>query len=326
MKSCLRLAGGVLMAAALVLPSLAEAQTLTCKQLTIIAPFSPGDSADLFARALAKGLGEKLGMPAIVENRAGAGSTIGIASVAKSPPDGCTLVVVSSSLTTTAALQPSLPYDAMTSFAPVARLATGWTVLVVSKGFPATTPAELVALLRKEPGKHTYASSGVGTVVHFITEMFLAMIGTSATHVPYRGVAPAVVDLSDDRVDLMIAGFPSLVPHIESGRVRAVGVSAPSAVRPAPSLPPLPSLAGAVPGFEASAWWGLLAPAGTPPAVVDLLNKDVNALIEQPDIRALFERLGVTPAPTTPAEFRAIISADVARWRKLAEQRSIRLD
>lgn len=299
---------------------------LNCKQLTIIAPFSPGDSADLFARAVAKGLNEKLGISAIVENRAGAGSTIGIASVAKATPDGCTLVVASSSLTTTAAIQPSLPYDPVNSFAPVAKLATGWLALVVGKNFSATTPAELVALLKKDPGKYTYASSGVGTVIQFTTEMFLAAAGATATHVPYRGVGPALIDLADGRVDMMIAGLPTLVPQIESGRVRAVGVTAPKAMRPAPGLPSLPALAGAVPGYEASAWWGLLAPAGTPPAVVDLLNREVNALLLQAEVRALFERLGVEPVQDSPAAFAATIADDMKRWRQLAEQRGIKAE
>ena len=326
MKTHLRLVRRALVAAALMsLAPLAHAQpALNCKQLTIISPFSPGDSADLFARAVAKGLGEKFGISAIVENRAGAGSTIGIASVAKAAPDGCTLVVASSSLTTTAAIQSSLPYDPVKSFAPVAKLATGWLALVVGKSFPATTPAELVALLKKDPGKYTYASSGVGTVIQFTTEMFLAAAGATATHVPYRGVGPALIDLADGRVDMMIAGLPTLVPQIESGRVRAIGVTAPKALRPTPGLPLLPALADAVPGYEASAWWGLLAPAGTPPAVVDLLNKEVNALLLQAEVRALFERLGVKPAQTTPAAFAATIADDIARWRRLAEQRGIK--
>jgi tripartite-type tricarboxylate transporter receptor subunit TctC len=328
MKTYLHLARRAVVALAFLVPAAAaHAQpALNCKQLTIVAPFSPGDTADLFARAIAKEIGEKLGVSAIVENRAGAGSTIGIAAVAKAPPDGCTLVVGTSSMTTTAALQPSLPYDAVKSFAPVARFATGWTALVVGKSFPATTPVELVSLLRKSPGKYTYASSGVGTVIQFISEMFLADAGVTATHVPYRGVGPALIDVADGRVDMMIAGLPTLVPQIENGRVRAIGITAPTAVRPAPSLPLLPPLSEAAPGFEASAWWGLLAPAGTPSGVVDLLNKEVNALLVQPDMRAFFERLGVEPAPTTPAAFAAIIAADVARWRKLAEQRSIKLD
>ena len=130
-----------------------------------------------------------------------------------------------------------MPYDPVKSFAPVAKLATGWLALVVGKGFPATTPAELVALLKTDPGKYTYASSGVGTVIQFTTEMFLAAAGATATHVPYRGVGPALIDLADGRVDMMIAGLPTLVPQIESGRVRAIGVTAPKALRPAPGLP-----------------------------------------------------------------------------------------
>lgn len=328
MKTYLHLARHAVVALAFLVPATAaHAQlALTCKQLTIIAPFSPGDSADLFARAVAKGLNEKLGIPAIVENRAGAGSTIGIASVAKATPDGCTLVVASSSLTTTAVIQPSLSYDPVKSFAPVAKLATGWLALVVGKNFPATTPAELVALLKKDPGKHTYASSGVGTVIQFTTEMFLAAAGATATHVPYRGVGPALIDLADGRVDMMIAGLPSLASQIESGRVRAVGVTAPKAMRPAPGLPLLPALADAVPGYEASAWWGLLAPAGTPPAVVDLLNKEVNALLLQAEVRALFERLGVEPVQDSPAAFAATIADDMKRWRQLAEQRGIKAE
>jgi tripartite-type tricarboxylate transporter receptor subunit TctC len=326
MKTYLHLAHRVAVAMALAVPATAvHAQpAFNCKQLTIIAPFSPGDSADLFARAVAKGLGEKFGISAIVENRAGAGSTIGIGSVAKATPDGCTLVVASSSLTTTAAIQSSLPYDPVKSFAPVAKLATGWLALVVGKSFPAATPADLVALLKAGPGKYTYASSGVGTVIQFTTEMFLAAAAATATHVPYRGVGPALIDLAEGRVDMMIAGLPTLVPQIESGRVRPIGVTSPKALRPAPGLPVLPALADAVPGYEASAWWGLLAPAGTPPAVVDLLNGEINALLLQDEVRALFERLGVEPAQITPAAFAATIADDMTRWRRLAEQRGIK--
>ena len=308
-----------------VLASTALAQdAYPTRPLTFVVPYPPGGSNDVFARRVAKGLSEALGQPIVIDNRPGASGNIGTGQVAKAAPDGYTFAVVSSSMTTNAAIANNfannLPFDAVKSFAPVAQFARGPFIAAVNVDVPVKNPADLVALLRAKPGKLNYGSSGLGSSNQFATEMFKAASNTFMVHVPYRGMGPAVTDLISGQVQLILASGPSLLPHIRSGRIRAVGITSatPSAI--APDLIPL---ASAAPGYEFALWWGLLAPAGTPPAIVERLNREVNKLITTPEMKAAFLQEGAEAAPLSPAQFAKVIADDVQRWKRVAKQQSI---
>ena len=267
-----------------------------------------------------KALGDALATTVVVDNRPGASGNTGTGQVAKAAADGYTLAAVSSSMTTNAAIQPKLPFDAVKSFAPVAMFARGPFIVAVHNDVPAKTPAELVALLKKQPGKFNYASSGIGSSNQFATETLKAATGTFVVHVPYRGMGPAVTGLIGGETQLLIASGPSLLPQVRAGRIRAVGITSPGPSAVAPDLPPM---AGAAPGYAFELWWGLLAPAGTPPAVVNQLNAAVNKALATPELKAAFLREGAEAAPLTPAQFSAVIAADVARYQALAKRQNI---
>jgi tripartite-type tricarboxylate transporter receptor subunit TctC/citrate lyase beta subunit len=291
------------------------------KPITIVVPYPPGGSNDVFARQVGRGLGAALKTSVVIDNRPGASGNTGTAAVAKAAPDGYTLVAVSSSMVTNAAIQANLPFDPVGSFSPVAMFAKGPFIVAVNNNFPAQTPAQLMSLLKANPGRYNYASSGQGSSNQFATEMLKAMSGTFVVHVPYRGMGPAVTDLIGEQVQMLIASGPSLLPQIRAGRIRAVGITSltPSAI--APDLPPM---AGAVPGYEFELWWGLLAPAGTPPEVVARLNAEVNKLITAPELKEYFLKEGATVQPSTPAQFAATIAADIVRWKQVAARQSIK--
>lgn len=310
----------VLAAAALcALPALAQDRYPT-KPITIVVPYPPGGSNDVFARMVGKALGDALKTTVVIDNRPGASGNTGTAQVAKATPDGYTLVAVSSSMTTNAAINPKMPFDPVKSFAPVAMFAKGPFIVAVNNELPVRTPAELVATLRTNPGRWNYASSGIGSSNQFATEMLKAATGSFVVHVPYRGMAPAVTGLIGGETQLLIASGPSLLPQVRGGRVRAVGITS---LQPSAIAPELPPMAGVVPGYEFELWWGLLAPAGTPPAIVSQLNAEVNKVLATAELRAAFLKEGAEAAPLTPAQFAAVIAADVPRWQKIARQQNI---
>lgn len=298
--------------------------TYPSKPITIIVPYPPGGSNDIFARIVAKEIGEELKQPVIIDNRPGASGNTGTGMVAKAPPDGYTLVAVSSSMTTNAAVQNKLPYDAVKSFAPVAMLAQGPFIVAVSNDFPARTPQELINTIRANPGKFNYASSGPGSVNQFGTELLKVKAGKLAiTHVPYRGMGPAITDLIGNQTQVLIASGPSLLPMVKAGKVKAVAITS---LKPSPIAPELAPMASAVPGYEFELWWGLLAPAGTPPAIVARLNAAVNLALAKPALKAAILKEGAEARPTTPQQFSETIAADVARWKTLAKQQDIVAD
>jgi tripartite-type tricarboxylate transporter receptor subunit TctC len=310
----------VLAAAALcALPALAQDRYPT-KPITIVVPYPPGGSNDVFARMVGKALGDALKTTVVIDNRPGASGNTGTAQVAKATPDGYTLVAVSSSMTTNAAINPKMPFDPVKSFAPVAMFAKGPFIVAVNNELPVRTPAELVATLRTNPGRWNYASSGIGSSNQFATEMLKAATGSFVVHVPYRGMAPAVTGLIGGETQLLIASGPSLLPQVRNGRVRALGITS---LQPSAIAPELPPMASVVPGYEFELWWGLLAPAGTPPAIVSQLNAEVNKVLATAELRAAFLKEGAEAAPLTPAQFAAVIAADVPRWQKIARQQNI---
>jgi len=309
-------------AGALMLATEADAQDdkYPSKPITIVVPYPAGGSNDVFARLIGKALGDSLKQAVIIDNRPGASGNTGTGQVAKAAPDGYTLVAVSSSMTTNAAIQTKLPFDPVKSLAPIAMFAKGPFIVAVNNDFPARTPAELIAALKKQPGKVNYASSGIGSSNQFATEMLKVASGTFAVHVPYRGMGPAVTDLIGGQTQLLIASGPSLLPQVRAGRVRAVGVTS---LEPSPIAPELTPVASAVPGYEFELWWGLLAPAGTPPRIVGQLNAEVNKALALPEIKAAFLKEGAIATPVTPDQFAGVIAADIPRWQKIARQQHI---
>ena len=290
------------------------------KSITIIVPYPPGGSNDSFARAIGKRLGEALQQSVIIDNRPGAGGSIGTAIVAKAPNDGYTLAVVSSSFATNAAIQPKLPFDAIKSFSPVALIANGPFVIAVKNDLPVKSVADLIALAKAQPGKLNYASSGPGSINQFATELFKSAAAIDITHVPYKGMSPATMDLMGGHVDVLVASGPSLLPSVRSGKVRGIGITSLGESAVATELPPV---AKTVPGYSFELWWGLLAPAGTPPAVVNRLNAVVNNILGTPEMKQFFLREGAEPAIASPSQFAAQIAGDIARYQQIAKQATI---
>ena len=227
-------------------------------------------------------------------------------------------------MTTNAAIQSRLPVDPVKSFAPVAMFAKGPFIVAVNNDFPARTPAELIAAIKARPGQYNYASSGTGSVNQFSTELLKARVGDlQITHIPYKGMGPAVTDLVGNQTQLLISSGPSLLPMVRSGKLRAVGITS---LKPSPIAPELTPMASAVPGYEFDLWWGLLAPVGTPADVVAKLNGAVNAALATPELAANFLKEGAIATPLTPVAFGEVIAQDVERWKKLAKQQNITAD
>lgn len=294
------------------------------RAITIVVPYPAGGSNDTFARQIAKELGDELKQPVIIDNRPGASGNTGTAQVARATPDGYTLVAVSSSMTTNAAVQSKLPFDPVKGLAPVAMFAKGPFIVAVNNEFPAKTPAELIAAIKAKPGQYNYASSGSGSVNQFGTELLKAKVGDlQIAHIPYKGMGPAVTDLIGNQTQLLISSGPSLLPMVRAGKLRAVGITS---LKPSPVAPDLTPMSAAVPGYEFELWWGLLAPAGTPGDVVAKLNQAVNQILARPTIAANFLREGAIATPLTPAQFGTVIADDVERWKKLARQQNITAD
>ena len=293
------------------------------QRMTIVVPFSPGASNDLFARALSQYLQRQLHVEAIVDNRPGAGGAIGSAYVARAKPDGATLLLTSVSFSTNAAVQKNLGFDPVKSFAPVALLARGPMLMVVGASTPYKTPADYIAAARK-PGAHlNYGSPGVGSIAHLGGELFSSMAGISTTHVPYKGVSNAVTDMLGNNLEMMITTAASVNGALQSGGIRAIAVTSP---KPSSFAPGLPAIADSVPGFSLEVWWAVLAPANTPAAIVDQLNTAINAWSQTPEMRQMYARESTEPAALRPPELDAFLASEIDKWRKVAKDRNITLD
>jgi len=286
------------------------------KPVTIVVPYPPGGSNDTFERELGKKLGDRWGVPVIVDNRGGAGGSIGAAFVSKAAPDGYTLCLLSSSFTTNAARQSSLPFDPVAGFSPVGMVAKGPMLLTVANDVPAKTTQELIALARRNPGKLNYGSSGQGSTNQFATELFMEAAGIRMTHVPYKGMSPAVTDVIGGHVDVLVASAPSIYQQVKAGKVRGLGVTS---AGPSPVVPDLPPVAAnGAPGYRFELWWGVLAPPRTPPDIVALVNADMNRILATHEMREVFAREGAEPAPMSPAQFAQVIRDEIAGWKKVA--------
>jgi tripartite-type tricarboxylate transporter receptor subunit TctC len=286
----------------------------------IVVPFSAGGSNDVIARAIAEPLGKRLGVSVIVENKAGAAGVIGSDAVAKSPHDGSVLLLTSSSFLTAAATQPHLPYDATAAFAPVAMIGRGPMLLVVPGDAPFKTPGDIVAEARARPAALNYGTAGVGSIAHLATELFDDAAGIRMTHVPYKGASNSAMDLAGGRIQVMISNYSTVAPLMSSGKVKAIAVTS---AKPHPAFPGLPPLASAAPGFDVDIWVGVFAPAGTPAAVIERLNREINAIAASADLKPVLEPDGTLPAAITPAAFAAHVKDELAQWKKIAAEHKI---
>jgi tripartite-type tricarboxylate transporter receptor subunit TctC len=315
-----------LVAAALAAPWIARAQGANnSKPLRIVVPFTPGGSTDILARALAPKLAQALGVNVIVDNRPGAGGSLGAAEVAKADPDGSTLLMGHiGTLAVNPSIYPKLGYDPVKSFAPVAWVARVPNVLVVNAAAPSKTLREFIDLARSRPGRLTYSSGGNGSAAHITFEFLKLKARVFMLHIPYRGTAPSITDLIAGQVDATFTGAPAVLPHVRSGRLRALAVS--SAQRVA-SLPEVPTVAeSAYPGFEADQWYGLVAPAGTPQAVVTRLNAEVNKSLALADVAQQLAGEGAVPVISTPTAFGELIAREIPRWAEVVKAGNVKAE
>lgn len=307
--------GLVLLCSAIAGPALAQ-DAYPGKPIRWIVPYPPGGTTDLLARLMGQYLSTRLGQQVVIENRAGGGNNIGTEMAIRAPADGYTMLLVNPANAINATLYQKLPFNLLDDMLPVAGIVRVPNVMTVTKNFPAKTVAEFIAYGKANPGKINMASSGAGTSVHLSGELFKFMSGVDMKHVPYKGAGPATVDLIGGQVDVLFDNMPSIISHIRSGTVRALGVT--SAQR-SPALPDVPAVADTVPGYEASAWFGAAVPKGTPPAVIARLNREFNAALADPAMKAKLADLGGVPIAGTPEQFWAIHRMETEKWARIVQ-------
>ncbi len=298
------------------------------KPIRIIVPFTPGGSPDVLARTIGQKITESTGSPVVIENVPGAGGTIGADRVAKATADGYTLLMGHvGTLAVAPAVYPNLPYDPIKSFAPVAWVAKVPNVLAVHPSMPANNVAELVKYLKANPGKVNYGSGGNGSAAHLAMEYFKLSTQTFVVHVPYRGTAPSVTDAVAGQIQMVFTGAPALVPMVKAGKLRAIAVSSPKRLDLLPDVPTLAeSGVKGLEGFEADQWYGLVAPAGTPAAIVQKLNQVVNANLSAPEVVTRLKSEGATATPASPDAFGQLIQREIKRWRPVVLNAKITAD
>jgi tripartite-type tricarboxylate transporter receptor subunit TctC len=314
---------GILIVAALAAgaSASARAQGYPAKPVRIINPFSPGGSLDLVARLLAKHMSAELGQSVLVDNRPGAGGTIGVETVAKAPADGYTLLIVQSSITINPTLQPKISYDPVRDFAPISKVSDYMFFLVVHPSLPARTVKQLIALDKARPGLLSYASVGVGSGTHLASELFNYMAGTRIAHIPYKGTGQALPDLIGGHVAIMF-GSTSFVPHVKSGKLVGLGVTG---ARRSRGLPDVPTIAeSGLPGYEVTAWNALFAPAGTPEPIIKRLNALVREGLAQPEAKATMDKQDLEATPSTPEELATLVKTELAKWAKVIKAAGIK--
>ncbi|SKA35825.1 Tripartite-type tricarboxylate transporter, receptor component TctC [Enhydrobacter aerosaccus] len=310
-----------LLCAALLAPALgqtAEAADYPSHPIRLVVPYAPGGGADAVARIVAKKVGESIGQAIVIDNKGGAGAIVGTEIVAKAEPDGYTLLLGQSGpISINPAVYKSLPYDPVKDFAPVTMTTSYPYILVVNADLPAKTLQEFVALARSKPGTMNYGSTGVGAANHLVAELFNSKAGLKMTHIPYRGTALAVADLVAGQLTMVFGDPVSVLPHIKSGKLRALAVTT---QQRSPVAPDVPTVAeSGYPGFDAIAWHGILAPARTPPAIVDRLSQEIAKALNDPETKALLANQAMQPVGNSPADFAAFIQKDIATWKAVAQ-------
>jgi tripartite-type tricarboxylate transporter receptor subunit TctC len=297
-------------------------QEFPSKPIRIVSPFAAGGNTDTLSRYLAPKLIERLGQPVIVENRPGAGGMTGNNYVAKSPPDGYTLLFMSGAYTAHSATVKNLPYDPLRDFEGVSMVITYPFVVIVKAESPMRTIADLIGTAKKNPGKLNYGSVGVGSVFHLAAELFNVMAGTDLTHVPYKGGSEPLTELIGGRLDVIFNTLTGSIPHIKSGRVRALAVAS---LERSAQLPDVPTVAQTLPGYEVTSFAGVVAPRGTPRPVIDRLNRELRAVVDLPDIRRQFTDLGGDVKASTPEAMMQHVTDEIAKWKRVVEARKIEI-
>ena len=307
---------------ALAVPAAAQ-QDYPNRPVRLIIPFPPGGSNDIVGRAIATQLSEKLGKQVVVDNRTGAAAIVGTELAAKAPPDGYTILVISLAHAYNPWLY-KLPYDPIKAFTPIGIMATGTNALTVHPSLPAHSVKELIAMAKAKPGELTYASSGVGTFQHLTAELFKLEAKVDLLHIAFRGGGPALTDVLGGHNKIMFSSVVNVVPHIKSGRLRALGTGG---AQRAPALPDVPTISEAgVPGYEASQWWGLIAPAGTPPAIIARLHKALEEVQDLPEVQTQFEKEGAAIKKMGAADFGKFIESEIAKWGRVVKQSGIKAE
>ena len=291
------------------------------KPVRVVVPFAPGGSTDIIARLLTARLAQEFGQQFIVDNRAGAGGSIGAEITMRANPDGYTVIIVATSYATNAALY-KLNYDPVRDIAPVARLHQGPFLLTVNTSVTATSVKEFIELLRAKPGGLTYGSSGIGGATHLATELFSQMTKTRMVHVPYKGDAPAIADLLGGQIQFIFSSVPAVIPHVKAGRVRALAVTTEKRFR---ELPDMPAIHETVPGYEHTSWNGMWAPKGTSKEIIARLNQSLGRILQQPETQDRLRADGREPAHSTPEEFAQVISREIGKWNRVVKNGNIKV-
>jgi tripartite-type tricarboxylate transporter receptor subunit TctC len=304
-----------------VVSGLASAQSYPVKPVRLIIPFPPGGSNDVVGRSIGQQLAERLGQSVVIDNRGGAGSIIGTNEAAKAAPDGYTLLLISTAFPTSIAFN-RLPQDAMKSFTPVAMLGSGPALLVVPATSPANSVGDLLTLLKQKPGELNAAAAGIGSFQHMATELFRLQSKTNFVIVQYKGGGPALTDVIAGQVQMNLGSLVQMIPHVRSGKLKALGVSSSKRVA---ALPDVPTIAeSGVPGFEVANWWGILAPAGAPQPALDRLYKEITAILDSPETRKRFELEGAEVVRMKPQEFAAFVTQEMEKWTRVVKEAGIK--
>jgi tripartite-type tricarboxylate transporter receptor subunit TctC len=302
----------------------AESAAYPQRPIRLVVPYSAGGSTDTVARITGARLTERLGQQVVVDNRTGAGTLIGTEIVKDATPDGYVLLMATPPLAVNPSLYARVPYVLDRDFVAITNIAASSNLLVVHPSLPVTSVRELIALLKANPGKYSYGSSGVGGAGHLAMALFTSMAGVEALHVPYKGGAPAVADLVGGRLNMMMANLTTAQPHIRAGRLKGLGVGK---IKRSPLFPEMPTIAEAgLKGYEANNWNGVVAPRGTPRAVIERLHKDIVATLQEPAIAERMARAGLEPVGDTPAEFAQYLKAEAAKWGKLVKSANIKAE
>ena len=293
------------------------------RPIKLVIPFPPGGSNDVVGRVIAQQLGERLGQQVVVDNRGGAGGVIATELVSKAAPDGYTLLFISSAFASNSSLY-KLPYDPSKAFAPVAVIAAGPNVLAVAPNLPANSVMDLIALARSRPGHLNYASAGIGSFQHLGGALFVSMARLDVVHVPFKGGGPAMVDVIAGNTQLMLSSLVQTLPHIKSGKLKALGVGG---LKRSPTLPAVPTIAEAgVPGYEAVNWWGIIAPTATPPAIVARLHRELGRIVQTPEMQARFESEAVEALQMSTVEFGRYIETETVKWARVVRDAGIKAE
>ena len=305
------------------LPAMALAQAYPHKPLRFVVPFGVGGPGDAIGRMIGRQLTESLGQPVVIDNRSGATTIIGTELTAKSPPDGYTLLLISTTHAVNPGLFPKLPYDPIKDFSPVTLITATPFMLGIHPSVAAYSVAEFVAIARNKPGSLNYGSSGAGSSIHLTTELLKSAANIQMTHVPYKGSGPAFIDLIGGQIQMLFSSTVSTLPHVKSGKVRGLAITS---LKRAPALPEIPTIAESYPGFESSSWFGMLVPAKTPAAVIERLLKDTRAALKSPDVHQSLLTQGAEPGGQSPVEFGAYFQAEIRKWAKVIKSAGIKLE